>query len=201
MADPAAEARTEAGLTGAAGATRTVAVFMEVELVRVISVAVAADTLAQAVRVEARTYLEAEVAAEAAVDSAAGVHSAVVRTVGRRARREGIRRECTVAEVMDGRLAAIMGWRRATATLDPEVTGMGGPLTTTVETQRMAGQITATDTVVVTAGTTVPGDPAVPTGRMVVRGRVALTETPTRTQVSDGTAATTGPHQIAAIRG
>ena len=66
MVDPTAEARTEAGLTGAAGATRTAAAFMEA--VAVHGTPAVAAILTRAVRVEEAGTSSA---AGAAVDSAA----------------------------------------------------------------------------------------------------------------------------------
>jgi hypothetical protein len=192
-----AEARTEARPTGAAGATRTGAVFMEAadRTTRVEAV----DTLAPGARA-AGIFSGVP---EAVVDSAAAARRAARRwrgrvegerlelapMVGRPARREDTRLVLTPAGATAGRVAATAADRKDTA----------GRATEAAATVAIADPPTAVVATVATAEVTAHREQMVHTAGAAVRGRVVGIHTQIRATV--GTAATTDRHRIAAIQG
>jgi hypothetical protein len=209
VAGPTAEARTEAGLTGAAGAIRTAAVSTEAEAGRVTRME-AADTLARVGQVAAAVDTSSAVAQDgAAVDSVqvaaavglpvadhpdrqpwpvpgagerleAAATVAACTAVGRREHREGIRR----VRMEVGATAA-------------HPTATAGPATATARTAAMVGRVMAmADRTETTVATTVHRDqaesaPMPGTTAGLARARVEATRAPTRTPVRGTAAAVT----------
>jgi hypothetical protein len=205
VAGPTAEARTEAGLMGAAGATRTAAARMEVAVGR--GTPVVADHISvPAGPVVAEVATSSVEAAEAAAvlaavdrrvvrrwrDRAADDNLAVAHTAAApRAPRADIRPVPTAAVVMIEQATAIVAVTAPVALADPVTAVTQGtlvPAMGTVVTARVVAEAMALR------------DPAAPTAAATpVRARTAPTETPTRTRVPRATL--TVPHRIAATSG
>jgi hypothetical protein len=218
VAGPTAEARTEAGLTGAAGAIRTAAVFTEAEAGRVTR-AEAADILARVGRAAAEVDTSSVAEDGAAVDSVEAVAAvglaaadhpdhqpwrtlavgegmgaaatvAACTAAGRREHREGIPR---------GRMEVGATAAHPTATADRA--------TATAQTAAMDGQVMAlADRTETSAGATVRRDqaesaPMAGTMEAAVRARVEATVAPTRTPVRGTGAPVTAHHRIAGTPG
>ncbi len=195
VADHTAEARTEAGLTGAAGDTRTAAVLTEAVVGRT-SPVVAAATLARVGRAAAGIPLAEAV--EAAVDLAEGGRLArrrwrgrvvgdrleAERTAGLRGRRADIRPVAMAGEVTAGRVAVT-----AATTLATTLAIIGPDTRTAVMTEAPGTQADPVTAVVETTAVT-PAPMAVP-GRAVGTG--------TLTEIRAAGAVATERRQIAAI--
>ena len=211
VAGPTAEARTEAGLTGAAGGIHMAATLTEEAAGRVTPVA-AARISARAGRAAAvaEATSSAEAGATAAVDLAAVDHRARRRWRGRAARDlmeaadteladTAALRHALRAGMRPVRMAAVVTAGRVTDTVAD--TDLAEPVTATAGTQETPVRTTGTTgTTVVTAEALALRDQAVRTAAAIlVRGRAAPTETRTRTRVTGP--ALVGPQRIAAILG
>jgi hypothetical protein len=197
VAGPTAEARTEAGLTGAAGDTHTAVARTEVAAGRVTQVAAdrilaragraaaagaaaAADLEADDRRVRGRAARDPMEAADTELADTAAVHRALR------------------ADIHPVRVAAVLTAERVTVTDTEADTDLAEPATATAGTQETPVRTTGTmGTTAVTAEALALRDQEVRTAAAIlVRGRAAPTETRTQTRVTD--AALTVPHRIAA---
>lgn len=214
VADLTAEARTEAGLTGAVGAIRMGAVSTEEAAGRSTRAAVEAGTLARVGRAEAGTSLVEAVAVGAAADSAADVRRGrrrwrdreagerleAVHTVDLRVPREDMRRVPT-AEATEDRTAATAAERQATAGPAMQAAATRDPPTAVEVTRVTDDRVTATvATAAATADLMALRDPAELTVEAMARARVERMGIPTRVRATDGTVVTTARRRIAAIR-
>ena len=214
VADLTAEARTEAGLTGAVGAIRMGAVStVEVAAGRGTRAAVEAGTLARVGRAAGISLVEV-VAVGAAVDSAADVRRGrrrwrdreagerleAVHTVDLRVPREDMRRVPT-AEATEDRTAATAAERQATAGPAMQAAATRDPPTAVEATRVTDDRVTATvATAAATADLMALRDPAELTVEAMARARVERMGIPTRVRAPDGTVVTTARRRIAAIR-
>ena len=213
VADLTAEARTEAGLTGAAGAIRTGAVSTVEAAGRVTRAAVEAGTLARVGRAAGTSLVEA-VAVGAVADSAADVRRErrrwrdreagerleAAHTAGLRARREDMRRVPT-AEATEDRAAATAAERQATAGPAMRVAATRDPPTAMEVTRVTDERVTATvATAAATADLMALHDPAELTAGAMAVARVGRMGIRTRVRATDGTVVTTARRRIAPIR-
>ena len=195
VADLTAEARTEAGLTGAEGDIRTAAVSMEVEADRVTPAVVV--TSVPVVRVE-----EAGTSVAGVVVDSVAVDSRVALRWGGRAVRDHLEVAFT-AEARHAHRAAIRPAHTAEEATDDQATGTAADTEVTralltpmaAGTAEVPGLPTAImATTELTAATTAQPAPAVllMVEATLLRGRVAHTEarTETRTEIRDTVAAT-----------